>query len=197
MIEKLAITFGSLMKAQEMVLLLQGKKRVVRQGFYPHELVNVSKYCKENGIYMVKSPFKVLLADEGTGLFSNKGIRIAEKDKRPGMYFVYFSKNEEKVWLASYYETMQDHKGLGKVLGYPSCCVDFFCNSFNSRNVNLQHNPTNPWTNLSKRAKDAVLLSHFPCSSDCNESVNLAREYAHALSLVDKVYTRKLLEKLG
>lgn len=189
--------FGSYMKAQEIVLLLNGKKSVVRQGFYQEELPTVKRYCQEKRIILVQSPFKVLLADPETGLFSNKGIRVAENDKRPGMYFVYLSFNQEQAWLAAYYETMQDHRGLGKVLGYPACCVDFFCHSFHSGRTNLVLPATNPWTNLTKREEDAVLLSHFPCSSECSESVQLAREYFNELKNVNANYTQKLFEKLN
>ena len=196
MIDKLSHTFGSKTKAQEIVLLLNNAKDVVRQGFYPHELVNVETFCKKNGIHIVKSPYKVLLSDEETG-YSNKGIRIPENDKRDGMFFAYFSKDEEKAWLAAYHETMNNVKALGEVLGYPRCCVDFFCNNFKDNKTNLQHASTNAWTNLSQRDKDAVLLSHFPCKSDCLPSMELAREFARVLGNVDKGYTRELLEKLG
>jgi len=62
----LALTFGSKTKAQEIVLLLNDAKQVVRQGFYPHELEKVEKFCGENNIYLIKSKFKVILADEAT-----------------------------------------------------------------------------------------------------------------------------------
>jgi hypothetical protein len=194
MIKKLSYIFGSQTHAQEIVLLLHDAKEVVRQGFYAHEFPKVEKFCQEHGVHVVKSKFKVILADKG--IYSNKGIRIPEKDKRDGMYFVYFSKNEEKAWLAAYYELMENTKDLGLVLGYPECCVDFFCNSFTENNTNLQHAPTNPWTNLSKREEDAVLLSHFPCSSDCEESIQLARIYFKVIGELDRGWVQVLRQKL-
>jgi len=83
MISKLSLIFGSKTKAQEIILLQNKVKKVVRQGFYESELKVVREYCERNDIYVVKSKFKVLLADEHA--YSNKGIRIEATDEREGM----------------------------------------------------------------------------------------------------------------
>lgn len=194
MFKQLSLIFGSKTKAQEIVLLLHNAKEVVRQGFFDSELHQVEQFCQKNNLYLVRSTFKVLFADEG--VYSNKGIRIPENDPRPGMYFVYISKDEQKAWLASYYELMQNHKDLGLVLGYPQCCVDFFCTKFSSRNVNLEIVSQNPYTNLSKREQDLVILSHFPCDSDCKESIKLGEKYLQTIYVVDKERARELLTQL-
>ncbi len=194
MFRQLSILFGSKTKAQEIVLLLQNAKEVVRQGFFDSELPRVEQFCQKNNLYLVKSTYKVLFADEG--VYSNKGIRIPEDDPRPGMYFVYVSKEEQKAWLASYYELVQNHKDLGLVLGYPKCCVDFFCKNFNSRNVNLEKPSKNPHTNLSKRDQDLVILSHFPCNPECPESIKLGEKYVQTIYVYDKERARELLMNL-
>ena len=173
MIKKLSLLFGSKTKAQEILYLQDGIKEVVRQGFYESELPHVETYCEKNHLYLVKSRFKVLLADDSS--YSNKGLRIPETDKRLGMFFVYLSKSEEKSWLAAYHEMMNNSEELGKLLGYPECCVNYFTKHFSELNTDLQKPSTNPWTNLSKRQEDCVLISHFPCNPDCPESINLAR----------------------
>jgi len=191
MIKNLSLIFGSKTKAEEIVYLLSKAKTVVRQGFYPEELPKVEKFCKENNIHFVKSRFKVLLADETA--YSNKGIRIPEHDKRQGMYFCYFSKDQQKAWLASYYEMMNNNKDLGLLLGYPKCCVDFFCKRFSENNPNLQLSPTNMFTNITKREKDVVLIPHFPCSPDCEESVQLGREHLAIIREADYERYKELL----
>lgn len=192
MISQLTTIFGSKTKAQEIVLLLKDAKEVVRQGFYEIELSAVEEFCKENNLSLVKSKFKVLLEDKNK-IFSNKGIRIDEKDPRPGMWFVYLSKDEQKALFASYAELTNNHAELGRLLGYPSCCIEFFCRNFNETNTNLELSPTNPWTNLSLRDKDAVLLSHFPCNSDCVESVKLAQRYFEVISKNDSERGKELV----
>lgn len=194
MIEPLSLVFGSKTKAQEIVLLLQNAKEVVRQGFFESELHRVEQFCQKHNLYLVKSNFKVLFADEG--IYSNKGLRIPETDPRPGMYFVYISKDEQKAWLAGYYELVQNHKDLGSVLGYPKCCVDFFSKNFSSQNTNLEMSSKNPYTDLSKREQDVVIISHFPCSSECQESIKLGEKYLQAIYAFDKERARELLKSL-
>ncbi len=179
MISTLSPLFTSKSKAQEIVLLLHDAKEVVRQGFYEQELPAVEEFCRKNSLFLVKSKFKVILADENQ--FTNKGLRIPETDARAGMYFIYISKDETKAYLASYYELVNDHRKLGSLLGYPECCVEFFCRNFSENNINPELKPTNMYTNISKRKEDAVLLSHFPCSSDCEKSIELGKRYLAVL----------------
>ncbi len=218
----MSFIFGSKTKAQELLFLLQDVKEIVRQGFYESELPAVETFCQEHNLYCIKSKFKVLFADEEK--YSNKGFRIPETDSRPGMYFVYISKDEQKAWLAAYYELMNSDKELGLLLGYPSCCVDFFCRNFNKRdpgfnknnasfnknntnfnkngagfnknNTNLQLPPKNLFTNLTKREQDLVLISHFPCSSDCPKSIELAKKHLQVIYAVDKERARELTTRL-
>ena len=194
MIRKLSLIFGSKTKAQEIILLLNDVKKVVRQGFYESELPKVGKFCEDNNLHIVKSKFKVLLADELN--YSNKGIRVKDTDDRHGMYFVYISKDEQKAWLTSYYELMNNDADLGYELGYPKCCIDFFCKRFSENNPNLQLQPTNAFTNLTKRANDLVVISHFPCSSNCQDSIELGRKYLDVLIKVDKDRVEDLVKGL-
>lgn len=179
MIGKLASVFGSQTKAQEILFLLNDAKTVVRQGFYDLELPAVEEFCTQNQLYLIKSKFKVLITKNK--IYSHKGIRIAANDTREGMYFIYISKDEKTALLAHYYELTGNDTELGFILGYPSCCVNFFCHNFSDQNPDLQLAPTNPWTNLTKRNQDCVLLSHFPCHSECAESIRLAQQYASLL----------------
>lgn len=194
MFKQLSLIFGSKTKAQEIVLLLQNAKEVVRQGFFDFELPCVEQFCQKNNLYLVKSKFKVLFADND--VYSNKGIRIPEDDPRPGMYFVYISKDEQKAWLASYYELVQNHTDLGLVLGYPQCCVNFFCSKFAPQNANLEISSKSPYTNLSKRGQDLVILSHFPCNPECKGSISIGEKYLQAIYAFDKERARELLTQL-
>jgi len=192
--KELAHIFGSYMKAQEITLLLHDVKAIVRQGFYEPELDKITSFCRDNNLFVEVSQFKVLLLDECS--YSNKGVRVETSDPREGMYFVYISKDEKKSLLAAYYELMQSDQDLGLLLGYPHCCVRYFCNAFSSSTPNPQHSPTNAWTNITMREKDKVLLSHFPCSSDCEQSIQLAKTYFTTLKNQHLQYTYTLLEEL-
>jgi len=195
MLTALRKTFGTITKAQEILLLLKDAKSVVRQGFYESELPRIEAFCKENKLFYIKSKFKVLL-DDPENSFSNRGLRITEDNPRPGMFFIYISKYEKSALLASYAELLLRHKELGQLLGYPECCIDFFIQHFNEKQTNLELSPTNLWTNLSKRDEDCVLLSHFPCSSECQESIKLAKQYYKIIMEEDKERGKVLGEKL-
>ena len=194
MISKLSLTFGSKTKAQEIIFLLNKVKKVVRQGFYESELPRIENFCEQQNIHLVKSKFKVLLADEEA--YSNKGIRIEATDQREGMYFVYLSLDVLSAWMASYHELNSNDYDLGILLGYPSCCVDFFCKRFSENNPNLQLSPENPYTNLSRRNQDCVFISHFPCSSNCEESINLAKKYASIIARIDSLRAIEMINFL-
>ena len=193
MIDKPAQIFGSKTKAQEILFLLEGAKDVVRQGFYDYELNAVEKFCREAKIHVVKSNFKVIL-DEKQG-YSNKGIRVPLDDKE-GMRFVYMSKSELKANLAAYYEFKNMNREFGLILGYPQCCVDFFCRHFNSDRTDLTLKPTNPYTNLTNRGEDCVLLSHFPCSSSCDKSIAIAKWYLGIIRKYDEKRADEMIEIL-
>lgn len=185
--------FGSKTKAQEILFLLEEVKETARQGFYPEELREVEKFCAEMNLHLVKSKFKVLLADGEA--YSNKGIKVDENDSR-GMQIAYISKDEKKAYLASYYELVGDEKNLGLALGYPLCCVNFFCKNFGKEGFDLQLEPTNEWTNLARRAEDCVLISHFPCSSDCEKSIELGQRYFVVLKKYDYERAKEMMGKL-
>ncbi len=195
MFRHLSLLFGSKTKAQEILLLLNNLKPVVRHGFLDQELPKIEKFCENNNLHLIKSNFKVLFADDGA--YSNKGLRIPESDRRPGMYFVYISPDEEKAQLAAYYEMMQNDKDLGLVLGYPPCCVQFFLRSFSPGNPNPEHKPTNLYTNLAQRENDCVLISHFPCRSDCEKSMAMGKSFLEMIRKLDKGRGEELAKVLG
>jgi len=189
----LSIIFGSMTKAQEILLLLEGTKPLVRQGFYEDEFPAVEKFCEENKLFLVKSRFKVLLEESD---YTNKGLRVPLSDSRLGMLFVYLAKEEANAWLAAYYELIEDHYNLGLLLGYPECCVRYFMQNFSPENTNLVLPPTNMYTNLTKRDQDLVIISHFPCSSDCKDSIEIGKKYLEVIEKKEPERSNELKENL-
>ncbi|MCM2326133.1 MAG: DUF483 domain-containing protein [Candidatus Woesearchaeota archaeon] len=180
--------FGSEIKSLEILSLLYDKKLVVRQGFYGHELSAVESFCKKENLHFVISVFKVRPIEKG---YSNKGMLSKE-----GMSFVYISKDELLANKAAYFEIKEDHFNLGILLGYPRCCCSFFEKRFPYRSK-LDNNydddvlaasPKKRYPfqmNIFKRSEDCSLLSHFPCSLGCKESLVIADAYLEVLRLQD------------
>ncbi len=192
-IEELTKTFGSRTKGLEIFYLLNGLKQVVRHGFYDKELPEVEYFCKKNHLALEKSSFKILLT-ENNG-YSNKGIRV-ESDYPEGMLFVYIAKTQETAKQAKFFEERGLDLPFGLLLGYPRCCVDFFCHNFNGNNTNLELKPTNIWTNTIQRNKDWVLISHFPCSSDCRKSVYLAQQRWEVVKKENQNLAQEMMKNL-
>ena len=165
--------FGSQNKVNEILFLLKDLKPVVRQGFYPHELEKVKDFCQKNNLFCELSPYKILLDSKN---YSDHGQKVP-RDHPEGLFFVYISKDQEKALLANLYETRQDHYRLGLILGYPECCVQFYCAEFENNNIAPEHNTYNELIDIRKRKTDEALISHFPCKPDCPESLKLAQKY--------------------
>jgi len=189
--KKLTKVFGSKMKADEMLLLFANQKNVVRQAFYEQEFKKVEKFCRINNIAYAKSKFRVLFSDEESGDFSNKGIVLKDNDPREGAHFYYLSKDESQAYLAAFYELTGQDGAFGLILGYPKCCVDYFAKEFSAENPNPEIKSENPHLDLSKRDQDAVLIAHFPCSSDCRHSLVIAK---NNLELLEKYAPERATE---
>ncbi len=193
MLQQLIKIFGSRTKALEVLYLLNDLKPVVRQGFYTHELSEVEKFCQEQSLFIKKSPLTITLEEKES--FSNRG-KITEKSDPQGMIFVYISKNEEKALLTCLYETKQDHYTTGIMLGYPECCARFFEREFEKGNLNPMHKPTNVWTNLAQRDKDCIIISHFPCSSNCKGSIEIAKKNLLFIQKNGKKMAERIMNQL-
>ena len=206
LLDNLKKVFGTRTKALEILYLLKDLKPVVRHGFYDAELGRVKEFCEKNNLAVEISPYKVILSDPHQR-YSNKGFKVRAEDPRRGMYFVYISKDMQKAAMADAYEYKNDHRGLGALLGYPECCVDFFVknelkrsrldNDYivpalkNSRGVRYPfHN------NICKRHVDITLLSHFPCSFNCQISIEIAKRRLHLMAELDPnlamIYSKEL-----
>ena len=192
MINTLSETFGSKTKAQEILFLMNDLKKVVRQGFYDEEIGKVKNFCFENRVFCIPSKFRVVLEGDG---FTNKGLRNFETNE--GLRFYYISKDEKDAYLAAYHELMNDHRKLGELLGYPRCCIEFFIKNFSEHHTNPEIKSKNMYTNISQRKEDCVLISHFPCSENCKESLDMGKRFFEEILVHDKKRAKELKMKLS
>jgi len=185
-------TFSTYTKTIEILLLLHNIKKVVRQGFYNFEKDKVIEFCKKNNIFYSESPYKVIFVNPELKNYSNKGLKVKKEDKRTGIQFFYFSKNEKEAYLANYYETINDDLNLGLILEYPDCCIKNFIKNKNEMakldndfiNLTAKNSKNKKhkfYTNINQRNKDRVLLSHFPCCFECEKSIKLGEQYLNSL----------------
>lgn len=203
-INDLKQTFGSLTKTLEIIYLLEDIKPCVRQGFYDEELKKVIEFCKKNNLFYELSPYKIVL-ETTKDEYSDKGVKVDMNDSRRGLIFIYISK-DKKAEKANYYEIKQDHKNLGLTLGYPECCCDFFVkfepeeskkkNDYIMPVLNNSKEPFPFYTNFLAKYSDITLLNHFPCSFNCEKSIELAKQHLKVIEKHDKKLAEKFKEIL-
>lgn len=102
-------------------------------------------------------------------------------------------------------------RALGALLGYPQCCIDHFVRSEvlgrlsgQNRTSHAEHYAlaatpirTAPfWMNTLHR-DEHVLLSHLPCSLDCEHSSHLGRKRAALLRSLDPFWFEDVREQLS
>jgi hypothetical protein len=203
---KLKEIFGSYSKAAEILQVMHGIKAVVRQGFYENEISKVKDFCIRNGLALEIAPYKVVLTDPYKR-YSNKGFKARIDDPRKGMFFAYISKDGNKAATAKVLEMKNDHKRLGLLLGYPECCIDFFIQNEPERSrldndysiCTLKNSKARRFpffTNVFKRSKDAVLISHFPCSFDCEKSIEIAKRNLQLIGGIDLGLASRIVSEL-
>lgn len=108
-----------------------------------------------------------------------------------------------KQWLEAWKDTGEDgrykgtnNRAIGELLGFPQCCIDFFENvwvrkghvdttwpmaegtSNGVRQGNVIRVGGPPETNILLRWLGVRLVTHLPCSFDCEHTVAMARSFA-------------------
>ncbi len=108
-----------------------------------------------------------------------------------GATYVYFSRDLDTAQALRRFDETDDHEAVGRILGYPDCCINSFCEPPNAVQT------TDPvlaryadgrvirWeVNVSLMCYDVSILSHIPCSECCATSLALARSlYEHLLTI--------------
>jgi hypothetical protein len=119
--------------------------------------------------------------------------------------FAYLSLSDELLRQTYEAEKINDRETLGRLLGYPDCCVKEFLKSFNNETdftlCSLLNTKTKPSfycnsifnlesklsltnityqilnnRNIFKESNTLFLIRHLPCSFDCKESIRLGKK---------------------
>ena len=157
------------------------------------ELIALTEEYKKYGVYIVP------LAKEGiTHTYSSTTQPYI--NGKPYRLRVVFTKSEElaqeffTVWNAP----VLDNSRIGELLGYPKCCTDFYKKYWvdqrfvdttwvmsvdklpideEARTVHIKSD-TPPECNILWRWQGVRLVSHLPCSFDCEHTVDIGRRNA-------------------
>lgn len=191
MIDALTNLFKSMTKSLDVLYVMEGAKDVSRIMASDEEIGSYKDFFIKNSLSFSISDFKVS-KEVDQNRFSNKGIRLPGSSQ--GHHLVYISKSEDKAEQAKEAEKENDHKRLGRLLGYPGCCIEFFDKAFPKQSkksndyvlasLNNSKGFVFPfYNNIAARQFDLSLISHFPCSLDCKSSISIAKRN---LSIIKK-----------
>ncbi|MBI1935797.1 hypothetical protein HYS31_05135 [Candidatus Woesearchaeota archaeon] len=184
MIQQLNQIFHSIIKSLEVLYVYEGAKPCGRILLFQDEVGKAVNFLNQNGIYAEISDFKVLKQNAQSEFYSDRSLKIAKTSPEKGHFFAYISRDAETASKAKAMESENNHIGLGMLLGYPKCCCEFFEKNFNERNTDLTLDTLKNsngfefpfYTNIAARHFDVALLSHFPHSFECNESIMMAKK---------------------
>jgi len=203
MIDKLLEIFGNYTRLLEILYLLNDIKRLVRLDASDVELEKIRNFCSENNLHWEISDFKVMkVVDKGKGGYSNIVKKVPITYLGSGLYHVYISKDKNKTKFLKLLENKNDDYAAGELLGYPKCCIEFFIAN-EEKQQKIQNDYVLPalnnsegfkfkfYTNYAIRYFDITLLSHFPHSFHCKESINIAKNNLECI----KKYSNDLANK--
>ncbi len=121
-------------------------------------------------------------------------------NETPEFVILYISKEKNLSHEASEADAFVRDADLGKILGYPDCCIEFVIKrgsvpsieeSFSLYSSNSSYNPLSwPVAHLF----DAGLVPHFPCSMQCKRTHSLTQ--ARLVVLRDEIQDCRHIDKI-
>ena len=163
------------------------------------DIINSDELLPLTNEYKQYNVFVVPLAREGTTTsYSSTSPKYIPG--KPYRVRVVFTKSEElaKEWYDLWNTAPLNNRRVGELLGYPPCCIDFYTKywvdqkfvdtswvmaadkltlSDADRIIHIKED-TPPECNILWRWQGVRLVSHLPCSFDCEHTVNLGMKNA-------------------
>jgi hypothetical protein len=134
-----------------------------------------------------------------------QGFAHQHKEVKPGDPYYWFgavTRTVEDGLLFKEAEAKGDHQTMGKLLGYPECCTEYF-----TENFPVNYDPVwlgcesapdgNPAVNILLRYFGIRVISHLACSPSCEGSLKQGVERIEIMRGMDREGTDRLLEFLS
>lgn len=134
-----------------------------------------------------------------------QGFAHKHKAVEPGKPYYWFgciTKTIEDGIKFKEAEDMGDHETMGTLLGYPSCCVKYFKDTFHTNydpvwlNDDSISNGKAVANNL-LRYFGVRVISHFSCSPGCKKSIKVGNERLEIMKSIDQDTVNWLLDFLS
>ena len=200
---------------QELLAVKHGIKPVLRTVIKPENIESLKKICVNEGLsYMIKS-FNQLYVSK-----FDSPINVIYISKSKGL--LRKAHLSEKLGVG---KLVGSRKLLGELLGYPSCCVEFFLEALKNRGSpypiktylktkgkpsflanNIFKMESRLWSeelevfqrnpDFANRISNLFLISHIPCSYTCKESVKIGREILSLLKGEEPELAKEIVSTL-
>lgn len=155
----------------------------------------IRDYVQQIGLYLATSNYKYIV-NSPRGIFEE----IPSDDPRPGKIILALSKSQDKARKGAdyYHAKMLDgaySQRFGKLMGYPDCCLkfgDYLCNekkdpdNFGFKNPAIESLKNSKYIDWRLNVFSFSLLSHFPCSFTCQESIKYVERFLACQDYIDK-----------
>ena len=152
----------------------------------------VAPVLEELELKFFLSPQKYLFnTDVGKGGFSNSAATLLPHNAPCGSFMVHLGRDIGAVFVAREADLSGDDVELGKALGVPDCCIGAFVRNAEEA-ADAQNDFTlfacvstcgepDPWVINCAQYFGYGLVSHFPCSMNCEKTAAIAKAAARLL----------------
>jgi len=187
---------SSLVHEAEYQMVLQGYRPCDVVHIYPETAFEQLKQFERDGLYFI--PIRKAKRVSG---FAHKFYEPATNRPDEIMIYGVVSRSyEDAKRFVEAHSGRCDHYTVGKLLGYPECCVKFFCEHFPRGIYDLtpiiEGEQVYPELNTMLRYFGPRAIPFFPCKWDCGEAKKFADKFIGLMRERDDRLTDIILEML-
>lgn len=173
----------------EWLSVAEGIRQCATISVSPEYLVSVGEKAVKKGLFVLP------LGYQGVQNYSYSNENLGKTPTEQFLLNVVIGKSQDVLKFKSVSETASDYELIGKLVGYPPCCQEFFRQVLEEGNADatwsmavattppLTENDvsieitSSPFVNLFWRWLGIRPIPHFPCSFNCKHSLDMARNY--------------------
>lgn len=187
--------------AQECLLVLCGGRDTARIIVPAGMVAAAVRRAHVLGLAAVPSPFLMrTIPIDSKRTYSDNVVVLPKGVWDAGAkVFVYLSRDADMVLRAWASELLQNDAELGRLFGYPQCCIAAFNrkDEFKPKWVDNNVGYAPILTNQYSRLFGFEIISHKPCALDCRETLILARRNLRALRSISPTASSYLMDVLS
>jgi hypothetical protein len=124
---------------------------------------------------------------------------------KPGEPFFWYgclTKNQKNAEIFKKADKEGDHRTIGKMLGYPDCCIDYFIHTFPINYdpiwIDLEGKVEGyPETNQMLRYFGVRITSHLSCSPTCKTTREIGKIWFRVMEEIDKKVAQEIYQILS